>query len=82
MVSLPKIKSESYLFFRCFKPPRIAPCMRSFRCAIITDGARPYGQAVKTPPSHGGIRSSILLRVTKNEKPVIAADSNDNWLFQ
>ena len=25
---------------------------------------RPVGQAVKTPPSHGGIRSSILLRVT------------------
>ena len=24
----------------------------------------PVGQAVKTPPSHGGIRSSILLRVT------------------
>ena len=24
----------------------------------------PYGQAVKTPPSHGGIRSSILLRAT------------------
>ena len=26
---------------------------------------RPVGQVVKTPPSHGGIRSSNLLRVTK-----------------
>ena len=26
---------------------------------------RPVGQAVKTPPSHGGITSSSLVRVTK-----------------
>ena len=26
----------------------------------------PVGQAVKTPPFHGGIASSILARVTKN----------------
>ena len=29
---------------------------------------RPVGQAVKTPPFHGGNSSSILLRVTKNKK--------------
>lgn len=30
---------------------------------------RPHGQAVKTPPSHGGYRSSNLLGVTtKNPK--------------
>ena len=27
----------------------------------------PVGQAVKTPPFHGGNRSSILLRVTKKD---------------
>ena len=30
-----------------------------------TNHGRPVGQAVKTPPSHGGITSSILPRVTK-----------------
>ena len=30
---------------------------------------RPVGQAVKTPPFHGGNRSSILLRVTKSKRP-------------
>ena len=29
---------------------------------------RPVGQAAKTPPFHGGNRSSILLRVTKRNK--------------
>ena len=29
---------------------------------------RPVGQAVKTPPFHGGNRSSILLRVTKKRQ--------------
>ena len=29
-----------------------------------TNHGRPVGQAVKTPPSHGGITSSILVRVT------------------
>ena len=29
---------------------------------------RPVGQAVKTPPFHGGNRSSILLRVTKSAR--------------
>ena len=29
---------------------------------------RPVGQAVKTPPFHGGNSSSILLRVTKIKK--------------
>ena len=29
---------------------------------------RPVGQAVKTPPFHGGNSSSILLRVTKRNK--------------
>ena len=28
---------------------------------------RPVGQAVKTPPFHGGIASSILARVTKEK---------------
>ena len=30
---------------------------------------RPYGQAVKTPPFHGGIPSSNLGRVTKQASP-------------
>ena len=30
--------------------------------------ARPHGQAVKTPPSHGGIRSSILLGGAKQKR--------------
>ncbi len=29
---------------------------------------RPVGQAVKTPPFHGGNSSSILLRVTKKKR--------------
>ena len=35
----------------------------------------PVGQAVKTPPFHGGITSSILVRVTKSSK------SDDLLLF-
>lgn len=54
--------------------------MRSIGYAIITVGARPYGQAVKTPPSHGGIRSSILLRVTK-QKASFLADSSRKLAF-
>lgn len=29
---------------------------------------RPVGQAVKTPPFHGGITSSILVRVTRQTR--------------
>ena len=29
---------------------------------------RPHGQAVKTPPSHGGIRGSIPLEATREKK--------------
>gem|GEM_PF-3822826 len=32
-------------------------------------GARPVGQAVKTPPFHGGNTGSSPVRVTKNENP-------------
>ena len=37
---------------------------------------RPVGQAVKTPPFHGGNRSSILLRVTKSKRP-----PRERWSF-
>ena len=42
-----------------------------FLCDIIESvprNIRPVGQAVKTPPSHGGDRGSIPLRVTKTKK--------------
>ena len=41
-----------------------------FLCDIIESvprNIRPVGQAVKTPPSHGGDRGSIPLRVTKKK---------------
>ena len=34
------------------------------QCANIFKSVRPVGQAVKTPPSHGGDKGSIPLRVT------------------
>lgn len=36
--------------------------------AIILFVLRPVGQAVKTPPSHGGDKGSIPLRVTSRDK--------------
>ena len=36
---------------------------------------RPVGQAVKTPPFHGGNSSSILLRVTNNKKRIASRSS-------
>ena len=34
---------------------------------------RPVGQAAKTPPSHGGNGSSILPRVTTQQRPLISS---------
>ena len=38
---------------------------------------RPVGQAVKTPPFHGGNRSSILLRVTNKKVTFVLIDKGD-----
>ena len=37
---------------------------------------RPYGQAVKTPPFHGGIPSSNLGRVTNLSTPAHGGDAS------
>ena len=43
-------------------------------CRYQTNLIWPVGQAVKTPPFHGGNRSSILLRVTKKETSELCSD--------
>ena len=45
---------------------------RSVTCSSQVAATRPVGQAVKTPPFHGGNSSSILLRVTNKQKSGIA----------
>ena len=38
---------------------------------VIIINTRPVGQAVKTPPFHGGNRGSIPLGVTKNPRTIV-----------
>ena len=40
---------------------------RSVTCSSQVAATRPVGQAVKTPPFHGGNMGSIPVRVTKKE---------------
>ena len=40
----------------------------------------PVGQAVKTPPSHGGDGSSILPRVTNEKQIAVSRVSRYKWL--
>ena len=42
---------------------------RSVICSSQIAATRPVGQAVKTPPFHGGNMGSIPVRVTKKEQP-------------
>ena len=44
---------------------------------VIIINTRPVGQAVKTPPFHGGNRGSIPLRVTKTKRQFTRVD----WRF-
>ena len=41
---------------------------RSVTCSSQVAATRPVGQAVKTPPFHGGNMGSIPVRVTKRDK--------------
>ena len=42
---------------------------RSVTCSSQVAATRPVGQAVKTPPFHGGNMGSIPVRVTKRKPP-------------
>ena len=44
---------------------------RSVICSSQIAATRPVGQAVKTPPFHGGNMGSIPVRVTKKEQPSV-----------
>ena len=44
---------------------------RPVTCSSQVAATRPVGQAVKTPPFHGGNMGSIPVRVTKNEIPML-----------
>ena len=49
--------------------------------SILLNVLRPIGQAVKTPPSHGGIMGSIPVWVTNVEKSVLQVIWSTDFLL-
>ena len=47
---------------------------RSVTCSSQVAATRPVGQAVKTPPFHGGNMGSIPVRVTKKNSDAFASE--------